>query len=239
MATMSSTQDEGPAGKRSALDIETSLDGAWRAQRTAGESGCFARRGGGGDGGACAVCATGRRILCAGDGSRRGRARGVGRGGSCAGERLARGVSCGQGFGLDGPCGVPADSAGRARGKGSRGVPADSDRAATALARGNSFRAVIAPRALASARVRARNGRRPRCVSRRRSSLRAYAAARGGMSEPVLARLGVLAQQHHHFEGHRGRRTSAGPDRWPAAPFPAGIPACCGGCRACAPSRRG
>ncbi len=132
--------------------------------------------------------------LCAGDGSRRGRARGVGRGGSCAGERLARGApadrgsvstghavslrtaravrggtaraagrlrrflrggaacarrSCGQGFGLDGPCGVPADSAGRARGKQlPRGVPADSDRAATALARGNSFRAVIAPRAL-------------------------------------------------------------------------------------------
>ena len=133
--------------------------------------------------------------------------------GSCAGGRsrwfLRGGAACarcpcGQGFGLDGPCGVPADSAGRARGKQlPRGVPADSDRAATALARGNSFRAVIAPRALASARVRARNGRRPRCVSRRRSSLRAYAAARGGMSEPVLARLGVLAQQHHHFEGHR------------------------------------
>ena len=127
--------------------------------------------------------------LCAGGGSRRGRARGeqlarrVGCGGFCAGERLARGVpadrgsvstghavslrtaqamrggtvrtagrsrrflrgeavsarrSCGQGFSLDGPCGVPADSAGRARGNGSRGGSV-----AAVLARGSGFRAAF------------------------------------------------------------------------------------------------
>ena len=61
--------------------------------------------------------------LCAGDGSRRGRARGVGRGGSCAGERLARGV--------------PAD-----RGSVSTGH-AVSLRTARAVRGGNNFRAAF------------------------------------------------------------------------------------------------
>ena len=96
-----------------------------------------------GDGGACAVCATGRRICVRATGrggvSRGGRARAAGRsrwflrgGAACAGGRSRRFLrgeracarrSCGQGFGLDGPCGVPADSA--------------------ALARGNNFRAAF------------------------------------------------------------------------------------------------
>lgn len=61
--------------------------------------------------------------LCAGDGSRRGRARGVGRGGSCAGERLARGA--------------PAD-----RGSVSTGH-AVSLRTARAVRGGNNFRAAF------------------------------------------------------------------------------------------------
>ena len=51
-----------------------------------------------------------------GNGSPAGRSRRFLRGGAACARR-----SCGQGFGLDGPCGVPADSAGRARGNGARG----------------------------------------------------------------------------------------------------------------------